>query len=88
MALSMTKTNEAGVITNYHKIGNVSLRDNSLNCILNSYASKEYREAERSADSSFFNFEITTEEEESMGIRALCYTKIKALPEWADAEDC
>ena len=88
MALSLTKTNDAGVITTYHRIGNVSLRDNSLSCVLESYASREYRNLQRSADSTFFRFEITTEEEESMGIRALCYTKIKTLPEWAEAEDC
>ena len=42
----------------------------------------------KAADSQFFRFEITTEEEESMGIRALCYTKIKELLNWSDAEDC
>ncbi len=88
MALNKQLTNNLGVVTNYHKIGHVTVRNNNLDCILESYVSKDYRELERSADNSFFSFEITTEEEESMGIRALCYTKIKELPEWSDSIDC
>jgi hypothetical protein len=88
MALAKELTNEKGIVTNYHKISSVDLRDNWLYCRVESYVSKDYRDAEQSADSSMFTFDITVEEEESMGIRALCYTKIKALDEWADATDC
>ena len=88
MALSKEKISASGVITNYHKVCHVSLNDNRLACMLNSYVSKDYREQEQVADSDFFNFEITTEEEESMGIRALCYSKIKEMETWSDAEDC
>lgn len=88
MALTKELTNEKGIITNYHKISSVDLRDNRLHCRMESYVSKDYRDAEQSADSSMFSFNITVEEEESMGIRALCYNKIKALDAWADAADC
>ena len=88
MALTKALTNEKGVVTNYHKVSSVQLRNNTLTCLIDSYVSKDYRDAERSADSSMFRFDITVEEEESMGIRALCYSKIKALEPWADATDC
>jgi hypothetical protein len=88
MALLKEVTNENGIITNYHKISDVSLSGDHLYCRVESYVSKDYREAERSADSQAFDFAITLEEEESMGIRALCYSKIKALDLWADATDC
>ena len=61
---------------------------NYLHCIVDSYVSKDYRDLGQSADSSSFHFNITVEEEESMGIRALCYTKIKELEAWFDATDC
>lgn len=88
MALTKELVNKNGVVTNYHKVSNATLCDNHLWCSLESYVSKDYREAELSADSSRFTFDITLTEEESMGIRALCYNKIKALESWADATDC
>lgn len=88
MALSKQVVNKDGVVTNYHKVIQVNLQDNALSCFVNSYVSKEYRELERPADHQLFSFEISVEEEESMGIRQLVYKKIKELPEWADAEDC
>lgn len=88
MALQKTLISKEGFETSYHKVSEVSLRETTLNCVVNSYVSKEYRELERPADRQFFSFEITVEEEESMGIRQLAYKKIKELPEWADAEDC
>ena len=88
MALLKELVNEKGVVTNYHKISGVDLCDSRLHCRVESYVSKDYRDAEKSADSSHFSFEITVAEEESMGIRALCYTKIKALTDWANAIDC
>jgi hypothetical protein len=88
MALSKNIVSSEGFVTTYHKVNEVSLRDNVMNCVVNSYVSKEYRELERPADRQFFNFEITVEEEESMGIRQLAYKKIKELEEWADAIDC
>jgi hypothetical protein len=88
MALTKELVNEKGVVTTYHRVSGVNVRGSSLTCFVDSYVSKDYREAEQSADSSVFRFDISVEEEESMGIRALCYNKIKALADWAEAEDC
>lgn len=88
MALQKDIISREGFTTNYHKIKEITLHDNLLNVVVNSYVSHEYREFERPADRQDFNFEITIEEEESMGIRQLAYTKIKERPEWEGAEDC
>lgn len=88
MALIKEVISHEGYSTSYHKVDEVSLHDNFLNCVINSYVSHEYRQLERPADRQFFDFNITLEEEESMGIRQLAYKKIKELPEWADAIDC
>ncbi len=88
MALQKEIISREGFATNYHKVNEVSLHDNTLNCVVNSYVSREYRELERPADRQFFNFEITVEEEESMGIRQLAYKKIKEEEAWAGAIDC
>ena len=88
MALNKALTNDQGIVTNYHKVSRVSLADNRLSCSIDSYVSKDYRDLNKPADTSSFRFKITLEEEESMGIRALCYKKIKALDDWKDAVDC
>lgn len=88
MALLKELTNEKGIVTTYHKISRVNLARNQVHCGIDSYVSKDYRDAEQPADSSMFSFGITVAEEESMGIRALCYNKIKALEAWSDAADC
>lgn len=88
MALLKSITNEKGVTTTYHKVSDVTLYNNTLSCIIESYVSEIYRELNQNADSYAFTFDISVEEEESMGIRALCYTKIKNLYPWSDAEDC
>ena len=95
MALSKAFTNDLGVTTNYHKVSRASISEFSglragtfLSFDINSYVSKAYRDQNKPADTSNFRFEITLEEEESMGIRALCYTKLKETDEWKDAEDC
>lgn len=88
MALFKERVDDRGVTTSYHKVSSADVRDNTLSCTVDSYVSKDYRDAEQSAGSSYFQFEITTEQEESMGIRQLCYTQLKTLEEWSDAEDC
>ena len=88
MAVMKERVDDRGIITRYHKIGNVSVRSNLINFVLESYPSKEYRETAQPASVYNYYFEITLEEEESMGIRQLCYTKLKTLDEWADATDC
>lgn len=88
MALLKQITNQDGIVTNYHKVSHVILHNNILTCHVNSYVSKDYRDLERNADYQTFLFDINLEEEESMGIRQLCYKKIKELASWSDAEDC
>lgn len=88
MALMKSVTSPNGVVTNYHRIDHVDLTDNQLHCRLVSYVSRDYRDADKSVKSDLFSFNFTVEEEESMGIRALCYSKIKNIEEWSDAEDC
>ena len=89
MALLKEKINpQTGVVTNYHKIAGTNLRDGRLDCFVESYVSKEFRMNGYNADHYVFDFKISIEEEESMGIRQLAYKKIKEMPEWADAEDC
>ena len=87
MALLKNIKSTEGFVTSYHKIQSVALNDNILHCHVDSYVSKEYRNLERPAQSNFYSFEITVEEEESMGIRQLAYSKLKELPEWTDAEN-
>lgn len=88
MALLKDNISHEGFITTYHKISDVTLHHDMLTCIMDSYISREYRDLERSATRQFFNFDITLEEEESMGIRQLAYKKIKETKEWSDAIDC
>ena len=88
MALYKQITSESGCVTSYHSVSAISLHEDVLNCTVNSYVSSEYRALDRPAHRQFFSFNITVEEEESMGIRQLVYAKIKALPEWEGAEDC
>lgn len=88
MALYKSITDEKGVITTYHRVANATLRNSELSCILDSYVSQDYRELEKPADSHYYSFSITVEEEESMGIRQICYKKIKEMPEWEGAVDC
>lgn len=88
MAFNKTVVTEDGVTLTYHKIGYIHLAANRAKCGVISYESADTRLENSPFLTSSFRFEVTTEEEESMGIRALCYKKLKELPEWADAEDC
>ena len=88
MALCKEIITNQGYATNYHKITEVSLSDGTLTCLLTSYVTKEYRDLERPAARRNYYFDVSIEEEESMGIRQLAYKKLKELEEWADAEDC
>ena len=88
MAVCKEVITQQGYATNYHKFTEVTLTDNSLTGLLTSYVSREYRELERPALFKTYYFEVTLEEEESMGIRQLAYKKLKELEDWADAEDC
>lgn len=89
MALYKEKISDNGVVSKYHNLGSVSLRKGRLVCHVNSYASKEYRDNNAEPVVSIpYTFICSVEEEESMGIRKLVYTKLKTLEEWQDAEDC
>jgi hypothetical protein len=89
MALFKEITNENGITAKYHKISSVLVNNTQIIFYISSYASKEYRDND--ADpvlTSMHRFNMTLEEEESMGIRQLCYFKLKQKAEWSDAEDC
>ena len=88
MALLKEKIDERGIVTNYHKIGNASLRGSFLYFELESYPSEEYRHKASPAVIELHDFVITVEEEESMGIRKLCYSKLKTMEEWKSSVDC
>jgi hypothetical protein len=88
MAIAKTQILENGATVTYHKIGSVHLCCGVIKCNLLSYESPETRAEDFPLSAKAFKLTATTEEEESMGIRALCYKKIKELPDWADAEDC
>jgi hypothetical protein len=88
MALNKKYVDDKGVETNYHKVSHVTVADGNLSCLVDSYVSKDYREIQKPAFRLFFNFNIELQEEESYGIRQLCYMKIKEQPEWSDATDC
>lgn len=88
MALQKTNILPNGAVTNYHRIKRVVLVEGNLFCILESYTSQEYRQSDIPVTSDNYQFSVTVKEEESMGIRALCYNKLKQLEEWRDATDC
>ena len=89
MALYKGIVSDSGVVSTYHRIDEVYFKDGLMNCVVTSYISKEYRDLNRSVERHFISFDnITVEEEESMGIRQLAYTKVKTLEEWSDASDC
>ena len=91
MALQKNILETNGVTTTYHRIENVFLgHDRTLSCVLASYVTADFANASRNKiNSNHFSFEnVSVEEEESMGVRKLAYTKIKELEQWADATDC
>ena len=91
MALKKTFVKENGISTSYHKISNVTVRSTdslSLRVQVTSYLNEEYREKEQEIETLFYTFDLTSEEEDSMGARKLAYAKLKTLDEWAGAEDC
>ena len=88
MAITKTIVSNNGVTATYHKIGSIGLCENTLNIEFVSYTSQDYRSLNLPVLFSEYEFNISLEEEESMGIRQLAYKKIKELPEWEGAEDC
>lgn len=95
MALSKSFIAENGIHTEYHKISEVIVntsrdteKESKLLIKVDSYVSQAYRTtASAPASSKMYQFDITVEEEESMGIRQLAYNKLKELTEWEGVLD-
>ena len=88
MALNKEIITDNGAVARYHRVDRVILDNSHLLFHVTSYVSEVYRALEKPVDSYYYDCEITLEEEESMGIRQLCYTKMKEMDQWADATDC
>lgn len=88
MALNKEIIAENGVTTTYHRVDHVNLNDNILFFQVSSYVSEIYRSLDKPVVTNHYDYEITLGEEESMGIRQLCYAKLKESEYWADAIDC
>lgn len=89
MALFKEKISNNGIVSKYHRISRVNLDEENLFCAIESHVSKSYRDQGCDPVShETYHFSYTVEEEESMGIRKLCYNKLKELEEWQDSEDC
>ena len=79
---------DSGVVTNYHKVNRVTVYNGGMNCEVDSYVSQEFRQNGASVETRTYYFDVTIEEEESMGARQLAYAKLKETPKWEGAEDC
>ena len=92
MALNKKITDENGTYSAYHKISSISLdsTDESMNLtiIVKSFLNKKYREKNSPVRLSSYTFEIPSDEDNNVGIRALGYNKLKTLELFKDAEDC
>lgn len=91
MALNKSITLDNGCVVNYHRISNISLHMEDNVCAIvcvDSYVNQEYRKIERPVTTNHFTVDMTVEEEESTGIRALMYSKLKKLSYWDGCSDC
>jgi hypothetical protein len=82
MALNKSILTQCGAIVTLN-------HDHTLDCILQSFVSKDFANYGNQLNEYFFTFEnITPKEEENFGIRQLAYTKIKELDDWKQSTDC
>ena len=92
MALNKTFVKDNGITTSYHKVSTVALDDfdtaPSLRVHVTSYLNEEYRKDGQAIETLYYNFDITSDEENETTARKLAYSKLKTLEEWADAIDC
>ena len=95
MALKKAITNKKGVTTNYHKIGNFSVRktDNERYTIcaqVLSFVSEEYRRLSEANAVVNIDYIVRADADEisTTPILALAYDKLKTLPTFDGAEDC
>lgn len=95
MALKKAITNQKGVTTNYHKIGNFSIRktpdEKYVICVqVLSFVSEEYRRLSETNSIVNIDYLVRAEADEisTTPILTLAYNKLKALPTFDGAEDC
>ena len=93
MALRKTITDQRGNTVCYHRVGYTSFnptrhRPCQVTFEVHCFASDDFSVPQRPLARFKYTFDVTSTEEDTMGIRKLCYTKLKELEEWADAEDC
>lgn len=94
MALSKMITYDNGTTASYHRIDGALAHyhpDNgaTVTATLYSYLTEDTRVANAGAPVSTTNITAElTETQVNGNLRKTMYAKIKALPEWADAEDC
>lgn len=90
MALQKTKKLYNGIVTNYHKIDNITIRPNYLEIHVASFADEDYRRdaLENAIDGEYYFFEVDLSELESKDIYSLAYEKIKTVEDFLDAIDC
>ena len=101
MALRKTITDAKGVVTNYHKVGNFSVRecpkiegvdaDEYSICVqVLSFVSEEYRLISETNVVIKFDrhIKVTLGEISATPIITLIYNKLKEHPAFKDAEDC
>lgn len=93
MALRKTITDQRGNTTVYHRVGFISFdparhRPCRVTFELLSFATSDFKVPNRPLSRFKYTFDVSSDEESTMGIRTLCYTKLKEIEEWADAEDC
>ena len=94
MALAKQSTYDNGTTASYHRIDGLLVHchpDNgaTVTATLYSYITEDTRAANAGAPVSATNITAElTETQVNGNLRKTMYAKIKALPEWADAEDC
>lgn len=94
MALAKQITYDNGTTASYHRIDGALAHyhpDNgaTVTATLYSYLTEDTRVANAGAPVSATNITAElTETQVNGNLRKTMYAKIKAMPEWADAEDC
>lgn len=94
MALAKQITYDNGTTASYHRIDGALAHyhpDNgaTVTATLYSYLTEDTRVANAGAPVSATNITAELTETQANGnLRKTMYAKIKAMPEWADAEDC
>lgn len=94
MALLKEFVKPNGIKTTYHRVSQASLtaydtdEKDSLFVALTSYLDEEKRNEGHEVETHHYHFTIEDGESTSANVLELAYTKLKELPDWADAVDC